>query len=483
MNQQRKGLGKISIIDSEHGAEGNGAGSNLLDPNDPALQPPKDTDAKKKKTWKRKLITWSVVFVLIGAGVGALYLLVRVQRVNVTVNADSRRNSQSTKPQTGVTNSDSALTAEAINLARSAAGADANTKPANSASPVPSPVPSPRPTQERKIDFTGNSPVFGDVGKSGNADGNSNTQTNTGAAQTKTDASSVVEPQSHANPTQSLFVDDAASKSLPALASLRARREPKPPVPATTKPAAPTVPPFGTMLPVRTQGVIFTLRNNSYARLELTRDMAGNGWSLAKGTVLIGRTTGSEHDRAFINVIGYIDPRGNKLVTMTGDVLGSDGASGITGKRMSVDRSSLKETLRKVASSGLQVASSMAGALTGRGTVVIDGAGYRLLDPINNQARALVDGSEKNTFVKVEAGQQAYVMVVDLPNRVEGADAPGTEQVHEFSGIPENSLIDREVMELILFGTPEEVRAAMPLMTDEQKRLALTMQSQEHKRP
>jgi hypothetical protein len=44
---------------------------------------------------------------------------------------------------------------------------------------------------------------------------------------------------------------------------------------------------------------------------------------------LIGRTTGSEQDRAFVNVIGYIDPRENKLVTMTGEVLGSDGANGI----------------------------------------------------------------------------------------------------------------------------------------------------------
>ena len=82
------------------------------------------------------------------------------------------------------------------------------------------------------------------------------------------------------------------------------------------------------MLPVRTQGVIFTLRNNSYARLELTRDSSGQGWSLPKGTVLVGRTTGSEYDRAFVNVIGYIDPRDNKLVKMTGDVLGSDGATG-----------------------------------------------------------------------------------------------------------------------------------------------------------
>jgi len=77
------------------------------------------------------------------------------------------------------------------------------------------------------------------------------------------------------------------------------------------------LPPFGTMLPVRAQGVIFTLRNNSYARLELTRNAQGPGWSLAKGTILIGRVSGSEYDRAFITVNGYLDPRENKLVKMS----------------------------------------------------------------------------------------------------------------------------------------------------------------------
>ena len=476
MTQQHKGRVEIAFVDGEHGAEGNRAGDNPLDMNNPVLQPPKDPDARKKRTWKRKLIGWSVILLLIGAGVGALYLLMRVKSVNVTVNADSRRNNQSTKPQTEVTNSDSHLTAEAINMARTAAGADANAQPRNSGSPVPSPAPSPGPTREHKVDFTGDSPVFGNVGKSGDAD--SGSQTQEGNPQAKTGASSVVEPQSYANPTHSLFVDDAAPKATPASVPVQTSREPKATVPATVKQALPTVPPFGTMLPVRTQGVIFTLRNNAYARLELTRDMAGNGWSLPKGTVLIGRTTGSEHDRAFINVIGYIDPRENKLVTMSGDALGSDGANGIPGRRISVDRNGLKQTLRKVASGGIQVASSMAGAFTGRGTVVIDGAGYRLMDPINDQARGLVSGSDKNTFVKVEAGQQAYVMVIDLPGRVEGADAPGSDQLFRSS-----SLTDREVMELILFGTADEVRAAMPLMSEEQKRLAIKTRSQEDDKP
>jgi hypothetical protein len=474
MSYQNKVPGTFAIVEAEHGAAGNGAGGNL-DPSNPVLHPPKDPDAKTKKTWKRKLIGWSLTLLLIGAGIGALYLLIRVKHVSVSVNADSRKNAQSSRPQTDVTVSDSVLTADAINIARNAAGADANAQPRNSASPAPSPNPSPGPTQNHKVDFTGESPVFGNVGKGGDAD--SNSQTKEGSAQAKTNAATAVGLQSHANPTQSLFVDDPPAKPTTGPVSVQAHHDSKPPVPTSIKQAPPIVPPFGTMLPVRTQGVIFTLRNNSYARLELTRDITGNGWSLPRGTVLIGRTTGSEQDRAFVNVIGYIDPRENKLVTMTGDVLGSDGANGIPGKRMSIDRTSLKQTLRKVAAGGLQVASSMAGALTGRGTVVIDSAGYRLLDPVNDQTRGLVNGSDKNTFVKVEAGQQAYVMVADLPGRVEGADASGTDRFSE------TSLTDREVMELILFGSADEVRAAMPLMTEAQKQLAFKSRSQENDRP
>ena len=474
MKHQHKGPGQNTTVDGEHGADGNGAGGNVLDPSNPVLQPPKESDAKKKTSWKRKLIGWSVILLLIGAGLGALYLLMRAKHVNVNVNAESRRNPQTAKPQNEVTNSESALTAEAINLARNAADADVS-QPVNSASPIP--VASPGPVPNHKVDFTGDSPVFENAGNSGDTD--SNSQTKETIKQTKSGGPSVVEPQSHANPIQSLFVDDAGPKATPARASVPAQREAKA-VPVSLKETPPTMPPFGTLLPVRTQGVIFTLRNNSYARLELTRDMAGTGWSLPKGTVLIGRTTGSEHDRAFVNVIGYIDPRENKLVTMTGEVLGSDGANGIPGKRIAVDRGSLKQTLRKVASGGLQVASTIAGALTGRGTVVIDGASYRLMDPLSDQARGLVNGSEKNSFVKVEAGQQAYVMVVDLPARVEGTDALGTD---EFARFGEASLTDTEVMELILFGTADEVRAAMPLMTDEQKRLAIKSRSQENDRP
>ena len=51
----------------------------------------------------------------------------------------------------------------------------------------------------------------------------------------------------------------------------------------------------------------------------------------------------------------------------------------------------------------------------------------------------------------------------------EEIDAPGEDELTRAA----NSLSDREVMELLLFGTPEEIRAALPLMSEEQKRLTL----------
>ena len=191
---------------------------------------------------------------------------------------------------------------------------------------------------------------------------------------------------------------------------------------------------------------------------------------MSKGTLLIGRVNGSEHDRAFINILGYIDSGTNRLVKMTGEVIGSDGGAGIQGKRIAIDRNRLKETLSKVASGGLQVAGTMAGALVGRGTVVVNGAGYRALNPITDEAGQLVNaGDKKRHLVRIEAGQPAFVMVADLPPEVRAVAAPGEDDLTRSAA----SLTDREVMELIIFGTPEDIRAAQPLMNEEQKRLVL----------
>lgn len=443
----------------------------FYDANNPELKPPRSVDVRRGKSWKRRLVGSLVVLLLIGGGIGALYLLMRVNRVDVKVHADSPHTAQNAKSKNDSLNSENGLTAEAINIARNASGTDtANPTASPGASPLPSPYLSS--DNGRNLSFTlDSSPVnerFNDV----NTIGSTNQQLNTVPASAKaSDLSTTALPESRANGTTSIFVDDTVLKTSyqpQTSPSVQSQIDKRPPTATPPKVPPAVLPPFGTMLPVRTQGVLFTARNNSYARLELTRDCSGAGWSLPKGTILIGRTSGSEHDRAFVNVIGYIDPRDNKLVKMTGETLGADGATGIPGKRIGVDRNRLKQTLRKIASSGIQVAGTMAGALTGRGTVVIDSAGYRLMNPLSNEARSAIGGDEQRTFVKVMAGQPAYVMVADLPKSVHTVDAPGDDQIIQAAG----SLSDREVMELILFGSHDEIRAALPLMTDEQKRLA-----------
>jgi len=91
-------------------------------------------------------------------------------------------------------------------------------------------------------------------------------------------------------------------------------------------------PAFGTLLPVRFLGAIYTLRGaGGLVRLELTRTITGRGFSYSAGTVIIGNLRGSEYNRAFVTAIGVIDPKSGKLVKFEGEVLGVDGASGVRG--------------------------------------------------------------------------------------------------------------------------------------------------------
>ena len=460
---------RVAVVETtDEETNGNGRSTSVLDPTNPLLKPANPSDTGRKKSWKRRLFSGSVVLIFIGGVVVALYLLLRVNRVNVRVDADSRRERTTVKPNTDAGKSEDVLTTEAIDKALQAAGADnPRSESAPSPSPTASPVPSPSYVKTNYA-YTGNSlPTNEDISRDGN--GNGNQQNNAAIAQqTKgQEAFSEATIQSHANSTVSIFVDEAQPKSSPSPTVSNVKINSRLSSAAsngTSKMTPAILPPFGTMLPVRTQGVIFSLRNNSYARLELARDCSGQGWSLPKGTVFIGRTSGSSSDRAFVNVIGYVDPRENKLVKIAGDVLGSDGATGIQGKPMGVDRNRLKQTLRKVASSGLQVAGVLSGAL-GRGTVILDRSGYALPDDL----RGLSSRSDREAFVKVAAGQSAYVMIADLPKPMQAADAPGDDELARAAG----SLTDREVMELILFGSPEDIRAATPMMTDEQKKLVL----------
>jgi len=454
--------------------------SAFYDPSNPLFAPPKQIEQTKQKARKRKLIILCFAFVLLASGGLALYQLLKINRVNVKVQADTRHDSQNPNTRRDSQSSENSLSTEAVNITRTALGSD-NATPGNSSTPSATPTLSQPgsngfvPLVLPNLSGTVNPPSANDNGSTNGRTAPASTTGSKPDQQGSGTTSAAQElAQSRANATESIFVDDSPPRVAPLTLAANAMQSPytnqskiAPKPGANISPAV--LPPFGAMLPVRTQGVIFTLRNNSYARLELVRDMKGAGWYLPKGTVLIGRASGSEYDRAFINVIGYLD-RDNRLVKMSGEVLGSDGGSGIQGKRVVADNGGLKRALGKIASSGIQAAGMFATGFGGQRTVVVDGAGGRIINPLTDEASRAVGGTsgDKRPFVKVEAGRPAYVMVADLPKDRPAVDAPGEDELPHGA-----SLTDRELMELLLLGTPEEISAAIPLMKDEQKTLAL----------
>ena len=225
---------------------------------------------------------------------------------------------------------------------------------------------------------------------------------------------------------------------------------------AVLKRAEPRVvlPPFGAMLPIRTMGALYTLRPG-LARFELMRDVRGQGWQMRKGTTLIGQQQGGEYDRAYVSLLGFIDPESKRFVKAPGEVLGADGAPGLQGKRRQVS-SRWARVLSRVATSAV----SLGQAALSRGnstTVVLPGAVAPELTP---------SVASRREFVEVLAGTPAFVMITDLPKEAQAVDA---DSLAELNG---ETLTDEELAELLSSDSPEKIRAAIPRMTPELRRIA-----------
>jgi hypothetical protein len=72
----------------------------------------------------------------------------------------------------------------------------------------------------------------------------------------------------------------------------------------------------------------------------------------------------------------------------------------------------------------------------------------------------------RREFVEIPAGAFGYVMVTDLPQETRGIDAD------PLAGGDGETLADEELAELLSSGSPEKIRAAMPRMTPELRRIA-----------
>lgn len=222
--------------------------------------------------------------------------------------------------------------------------------------------------------------------------------------------------------------------------------------------------PFGTLLPVRFLGAVFTLRaSGGLVRMELTRAVSGKNYSYPAGTVLVGTLRGSEYKRAFVSVVGLIDPKSGGLVKFEGEVMGSDGASGVVGRKRKVKSawSRVLAGLRDMGASAVNVI----GSRRSGGTVVISDSTTRASGVLSQELGGVTRG-DSGEFVEISAGTNAYVLVTDLPD--EASDTSRFAQNKQSA----TGLSDEELANLFSEGSPEKLRAALPKMTPQFRRLA-----------
>lgn len=237
--------------------------------------------------------------------------------------------------------------------------------------------------------------------------------------------------------------------------------------PAIEQEAA-NLPLFGALLPVRFLGAVFTLQSSGgLIRMELSRAVRSGGFSYPAGTVLVGRLRGSETNRAFISVFGAIDPKSGKLVKFEGDVLGTDGASGVVGQRKSVKSWGARflNALREVGGQTVNVLSSRGGRAGG--TIVLGGNGG-----VQDEVSSVIRGNTGNdSFVVVKAGTSSYVLITDLPGeeRDDGNEKLAETQ-NQLAGL---NLSETEIAELLTTSDANKIRAAFLKMSPQFRELAV----------
>jgi len=220
------------------------------------------------------------------------------------------------------------------------------------------------------------------------------------------------------------------------------------------------IPTFGAMLPVRLMGVLYTLRQGSLARLELVRDVRNERWTLKRGTVFVGSLLGSELDRAFIQIKGYIDPETNAFIKLEGELLGSDGGAGLRGKRRRVSPVWVK-VLDRAAQAGTQILTSVLGRPNSSVIVTTDPYGTFRTSP---------ESQSNRSFVEVPAGTVGFALVTSLPapgqsdSYLANSDSHGNDKKGELS--------DAELAELFADADAERIKSALPRMNPELRQVA-----------
>ncbi len=217
-------------------------------------------------------------------------------------------------------------------------------------------------------------------------------------------------------------------------------------------------PTFGTMLPVRLLGTLLTLGGQNLVRCEITRDVQGKGWKLARGTQMVGEIREGIGDRVFIRITGYIDSSLNKLIPIKCDVLGADGASGLPAERKRLN-SRLAYFFGRFFDATIQL--GQAALSRGNNVVIPTGQDLSVLTGVNPNG-----GVNAQTYLKINANTQGYALVVDIPGQLESSEPAASDFDIPLPGTPLNAgtpLASPQEMALIQGAQSEsELRAILP---------------------
>lgn len=241
------------------------------------------------------------------------------------------------------------------------------------------------------------------------------------------------------------------------------------------------------MLPVRTLGAVFTLRADSYVRMQLTRDVEGRGWSLRRGTEFYGVVRGAdvETGRAYIAAVGFVDTNTNRLVRLQGNLLGGDGADGVRGIKHKLD-SGWSRAFKIAGAAALDAISNVAAGIGRRPLYVADiyGSGTQhAMSPLAQEISGISQGNEKRAsgFVEVPAGTSCYLLVMTSPREIQGVDAnvrlPAASELEHLSDSSQpraqGQMSEQELAELMTQGSPDDIRNALPHLSPQMRRVAV----------
>lgn len=220
--------------------------------------------------------------------------------------------------------------------------------------------------------------------------------------------------------------------------------------------AAPVQLPFGTVLPLQTLSAVDTLRPQALVRLVLTRPVTSGETTLPRGTVFVARAGGGAADRVYLEVVGYVAAERHALVRVRGEVSGPDGAPGLRGERRTVGR----KWLRVVRYLGEKAQQSANAWLSGR-----NGGNTTNLELPSSDASGLPPANNGRVeYVTVRPGAYCYLTITELPDEV--TPAP------ELSGATPQFMSEDEVLQLLTNGTPAQIRAALPRLSPDLRRVA-----------